>query len=70
VEKGCRSGTAGERGGGEGQGHVRCEKEAVGAEDLSVWVCRYNASYAKEDFNFVPLIDDSFWAVGLLKVRL
>lgn len=28
----------------------------------------YNTSYAKEEFNFVPLIDDSFWAVGLLRV--
>ena len=28
----------------------------------------YNTSYAKEEFNFVPLIDDSFWAVGLLSV--
>jgi hypothetical protein len=25
----------------------------------------YNRSYATEDFKFVPLIDDSFWAVGL-----
>ena len=30
----------------------------------------YDQSYAKEDFKYVPLIDDSFWAVGLSQLRL
>jgi len=30
----------------------------------------YDRSYAKEDFHYVPLIDDSFWAVGLSRLSL
>jgi hypothetical protein len=28
----------------------------------------YNSSYAREEFQYVPLIDDSFWAVGLAHI--
>jgi hypothetical protein len=29
----------------------------------------YNQSFAREPFRYVPLIDDSFWAVGLTRVE-